>query len=109
MKNGARASAQDRADLFRIAAEASGFTPALIEKDFWVCWTWQRLFTFLSKVYKVIQHFSEDIDISVSREFIRPGEADAVENAPNRAQREKELKRLKEAFVQVIGKSFIQS
>lgn len=117
MKNVARASAQDRADLFRIAAEASGLTPALIEKDFWVCWTLQRLFalpvtaphllfkggTTLSKVYKVIQRFSEDIDISVSREFIRPGEADAVENAPSRAQREKELKRLKDAFVQVIG------
>jgi len=42
MKNVARASAQDRADLFRIAAEASGLTPALIEKDFWVCWTLQR-------------------------------------------------------------------
>ena len=86
-ENVARASAQDRADLFRIAAEASGLTPALIEKDFWVCWTLQRQFTLpvtaphllfkggttLSKVYKVIQRFSEDIDISVSREFIRPG------------------------------------
>ncbi len=117
MKKVARASAEDRADMFRIAAEASGLAPAVVEKDFWVCWMLQKLFTLqvagphllfkggtsLSKVYNVIQRFSEDIDISVSREFIRPGEADAVENTSSRTQHEKEIKRLKDAFAQIVA------
>jgi hypothetical protein len=75
--------AADRADLFRRAA--SGITPALIpqmiEKDFWVCWALRRLFevlqfrphlifkggTSLSKVYRAIERFSEDVDLSLSR------------------------------------------
>ncbi|NBS51486.1 MAG: nucleotidyl transferase AbiEii/AbiGii toxin family protein, partial [Spartobacteria bacterium] len=50
----------------------------MIEKDFWVCWALRHLFelpeakdhfifkggTSLSKVWRVIQRFSEDIDIS---------------------------------------------
>jgi hypothetical protein len=60
------------------------FPPAIVEKDFWVCWTLKRLFghpefgkdlifkggTSLSKVYDVIERFSEDIDISISRKLL---------------------------------------
>jgi predicted nucleotidyltransferase component of viral defense system len=56
----------------------------LIEKDFWVCYTLRLLFsdaeiaryltfkggTSLSKVYKAIDRFSEDIDFAVSRESL---------------------------------------
>jgi len=53
--------------------------PGLVEKDFWVCWTLKHLFsipdfesrllfkggTTLSKIFGVIQRFSEDIDMAV--------------------------------------------
>ena len=55
-----------------------------IEKDFWVCWTLRELFglpkwgehlafkggTSLSKAWKLIERFSEDIDVVISREFL---------------------------------------
>ena len=44
MKRVAVASPRERADVFRAAAEAGALTPALMEKDFWVCWTLERLF-----------------------------------------------------------------
>ena len=61
---------------------------AVIEKDFWVCWTLKLLFaldpsparlifkggTSLSKVYGVIQRFSEDIDLSLNREDLGSSE-----------------------------------
>lgn len=79
----AQAAAADRAELFRSAAAAlrPQRSPAIIEKDFWVCWALHRIYavikfqpelifkggTSLSKAYKTIQRFSEDVDLSVSR------------------------------------------
>lgn len=42
----ARASPQDRADLFQQAAAQlhPARSPVIIEKDFWVCWTLRRVF-----------------------------------------------------------------
>jgi len=73
----AQSRASDRADLFRTVAAERGFNPAIVEKDFWVCWTLGRLFasselaskimfkggTSLSKVFGLIERFSEDIDL----------------------------------------------
>jgi hypothetical protein len=74
--------AADRAALFNQAGAARGVTNAIIEKDFWVCWTLKRLFgiqgedspglvfkggTSLSKAYDAIRRFSEDIDLSFDR------------------------------------------
>jgi len=83
MDNVARASALDRGALFRQAeaAVARRFPAAIVEKDFWVCWTLRRMFevlqfrphlifkggTSLSKVYRAIERFSEDVDLSLSR------------------------------------------
>jgi len=67
--------------------------PALIEKDFWVCWLLRRLFildqevpmifkggTSISKAYPVIRRFSEDIDLSLDRAELGygAGELDAA-------------------------------
>ena len=41
----ARLSAADLADLFRAAAARRGLPDAIVEKDFWVCWTLKRIFT----------------------------------------------------------------
>ncbi len=67
-----------RNELFALTAERLGMgSVAVVEKDFWVCWTLKRLFehpelskrlvfkggTSLSKVYGLIDRFSEDIDL----------------------------------------------
>jgi Nucleotidyl transferase AbiEii toxin, Type IV TA system len=82
MDTAARLSAEERAVLFNEAGAARGFANAIVEKDFWVCWTLKRLFslpetdvlalvfkggTSLSKAYGAIRRFSEDIDISFDR------------------------------------------
>ena len=57
---------------------------ASIEKDFWVCWTLRELFslpgwgehlafkggTSLSKAWRLIERFSEDIDVVIERDFL---------------------------------------
>ena len=69
----------ERATVFREAAARARLGSAtIIEKDFWVCWTLQRIFesatlpgplfkggTSLSKAYKVIERFSEDVDAAM--------------------------------------------
>lgn len=70
-------SVAQRSELLRETAARQGMTPAVAEKDFWVCWVLARLFshpelaqrlrfkggTSLSKAYHLIQRFSEDIDL----------------------------------------------
>ncbi len=73
----ARLSAQERSELFSETATQKDTMPAIVEKDFWVTWVLNRLFgesdlarllmfkggTSLSKVYNLIERFSEDIDL----------------------------------------------
>ena len=41
----ARLPRTDRGDLFRETAARRAMNPAVIEKDFWVCWVLKHLFT----------------------------------------------------------------
>lgn len=73
----ARLTARERSELFSETAARMGTTPAVVEKDFWVTWLLDRIFqqpelsrvlmfkggTSLSKVYRLIERFSEDIDL----------------------------------------------
>ena len=73
--------APERAIAFReTAARLRVGSATIVEKDFWVCWALHRIFlstklpgplfkggTSLSKVYKVIERFSEDVDIVLDR------------------------------------------
>ncbi len=77
MKNMARRSDEDHRVLFRNTADKTGLHDAIIEKDFWVCYTldylfhrspWANSFAFkggtaLSRIYHLTERFSEDIDI----------------------------------------------
>ena len=77
MESVARLSSAERRELFAETAARKGMTVAIVEKDFWVCWTLNRLFahpglsrllmfkggTSLSKVFNLIERFSEDIDL----------------------------------------------
>ncbi len=93
MDDVARLSVIDRTDLFSASARRRGLTAAIIEKDFWICWTLKRLFTLpnppagllfkggtsLSKVFGVIDRFSEDVDLSFNRaELGFSGESDPL-------------------------------
>jgi len=96
--------AADRAALFNQAGAARGLANAIIEKDFWVCWTLKRLFgiqgedspglvfkggTSLSKGYDAIRRFSEDIDLSFDRADLGYGGDRDPEAAPSRKKAEK--------------------
>lgn len=79
MNRVARLDPSRRAQLFRETADRMGLSEAVVEKDFWVCWTLNQIFTIeqfkerllfkggtsLSKVFGAIQRFSEDIDLAV--------------------------------------------
>jgi hypothetical protein len=68
-----------RNELFIRTGAEMNILPGLVEKDFWVCWMLNRLFsiptikshilfkggTTLSKIFGVITRFSEDIDLAV--------------------------------------------
>ena len=45
MQEFAKLSAVERAEIIRNAAQAKSMAPAIVEKDFWVCWTLDYLFT----------------------------------------------------------------
>ena len=69
---------RDRAEILQTAAAELGFTAQVLEKDIWVCWVLSALFsmpdahpmafkggTSLSKIWKAIDRFSEDVDITI--------------------------------------------
>jgi len=79
-----RLSTSERELFFRDASLELNIQFPIIEKDFWVVWTLERLFaiddlkshltfkggTSLSKVYGLIERFSEDIDVSIEKDFL---------------------------------------
>jgi hypothetical protein len=132
----AQVTPEERALLFRRAEGVlpGGIKPAIVEKDFWVCWTLRRVFeviqfrphlifkggTSLSKVYRAIDRFSEDVDLSLSRRDlgfaddhdpeqpgISRGEAkrrlDALVEACKTAVRDKLVPEMRRDFVTVLG------
>lgn len=70
-------SNQERAEVFLETAARKGMSAAVVEKDFWVCYVLEKIFlnknlskcmlfkggTSLSKVFALIERFSEDIDL----------------------------------------------
>ncbi|WP_414530363.1 nucleotidyl transferase AbiEii/AbiGii toxin family protein [Nodularia chucula] len=78
-------STDERSDIFNLKSEQLNILPIYVEKDFWVCVALDILYnglskkehpcflfkggTSLSKVYNLIERFSEDIDITIFREY----------------------------------------
>ena len=82
---------EDQHEALLVAAERSGRPLHLLEKDVWVVWALQHLFTgphaqhpvfkggtSLSKAYGVIKRFSEDVDLTYDIRAIAP---DLIEKA----------------------------
>lgn len=98
-----------RGALFGAAGRELGLTSATVEKDFWVCWILRSLFglsttgphltfkggTSLSKGWKLIHRFSEDIDVVIDRRFLGFGGDHSPEEAPSHKQRGRRLDELK--------------
>lgn len=116
----ARLIAKDRADLFNEAARRKQpLRPEIIEKDFWVCWILREIFalqdlpgvifkggTSLSKVWNVIERFSEDVDLSFDRAALGfAGDLDPAK-AGSANQRERRLKELSAACREMIAERF---
>jgi hypothetical protein len=105
---------QDERDLFfRTAADIQNMPFEIIEKDFWVVWILGRLFslekvksyltfkggTSLSKVYGLIDRFSEDIDLSIERDFFG---FLAPENAPSKKKQNLIIENLSQACTNYV-------
>jgi hypothetical protein len=96
-----------RALAFAQTAARMAASSVMVEKDFWVSWLLGLLFadaelaphlvfkggTSLSKVYGVIDRFSEDIDLSMSPAFVGADEA-AFDAMKSRTRRDAALARM---------------
>jgi hypothetical protein len=111
-------SSQERNLYCRQASEKMevSLPPAVIEKDFWVCWILQILneipelkgnITFkggtsLSKAFGLIDRFSEDIDIAINRRVFGQEPPFGAEDAESNRQRKlrlEELERKSQSFI----------
>ena len=100
MRNIARLSDNDRRELFRNTADKMGLNDAIVEKDFWVCFTldylfhrspWKESITFkggtsLSKAFHLISRFSEDIDLILDWRVLGYGKDEPWEKRSNTKQ-----------------------
>src|SRR5829696_1618308 len=107
----------DQATIIREVAARRNISAVMVEKDFWVSWTLAVLFahsdfcdqlvfkggTSLSKVFSVIERFSEDIDLSVSPDFVGINEQ-WVEKAESRSKRSDRMEQLEAACTKTVKK-----
>jgi len=110
-------SQQQRVELFEQTSQQTGIEAVIVEKDFWVCWMLQELFrlpqigehlifkggTSLSKVFKVIERFSEDIDVSIDRGFLGFGGANEPEAGASNKEKQRRIEALRTACQQKIA------
>ena len=77
--------AEERREILQTLSAKFGLSPAVLEKDVWVCWALEHLFampgaipmafkggTSLSKVFNAIKRFSEDIDVTLDYRVLNP-------------------------------------
>jgi hypothetical protein len=102
-------AADRRRDAFAEAEVRLGLNRSSVEKDLWICWTLRELFglpdigphlflkggTSLSKAWRLIERFSEDIDIVIERSFLGFGGAASPERVPSRKQQRRRLQDLR--------------
>ncbi|RLS54233.1 MAG: nucleotidyl transferase AbiEii/AbiGii toxin family protein [Planctomycetota bacterium] len=104
---------EERRIYMQEAAARRDISPIVMEKDFWVCWLLRLLFesefashlvfkggTSLSKVYGIINRFSEDIDLSLSPCFLDL--PDPPELKASRRQRDKWMKEAEQKCGEVV-------
>lgn len=112
----------DRRIMFLNTAEKKNLHPAIVEKDFWVCYildflfnrsTYKKSFVFkggtsLSMAYHLIERFSEDIDLILDWRTIHYNEEEIWMERSNNKQ-DQYNKRLNQAAAVFIGGDLITS
>ncbi|MCL2807079.1 MAG: nucleotidyl transferase AbiEii/AbiGii toxin family protein [Coriobacteriia bacterium] len=97
----AQNSQRSRSDLFSATASELNLSPAIIEKDYWICWMLSYLFgkssvcehicfkggTSLSKGYDLIKRMSEDIDIVLDWRLLGYGFSEPWDERSGKKQR----------------------
>jgi len=119
----AAAAADERKAVFLEAASINKIPAAMIEKDFWVCWTLNRLFsdfelqkilcfkggTSLSKVFGVIERFSEDIDLILDWDTVLNGKEIKLGSKTQQDKRNKEINEDAQAYIGTTLKDKIEA
>jgi hypothetical protein len=109
-------TADDRELFFNEAFVESKIPVPIVEKDYWVVWTLERLFsieelkshltfkggTSLSKVYGLIDRFSEDVDLSIERRFLGFDDENSPEKAATKKKQRTILDELSKACAHYI-------
>jgi hypothetical protein len=112
--------ADARADFIYQFATGAKIPAYIVEKDFWVCWLLGRVFatpdlgadcvfkgaTSLSKVFGVIDRFSEDIDLGISPASLGWKEAD-LDEAPSNTARQKRMKQVEADCAKAVQSRFM--
>jgi hypothetical protein len=113
-------SASDRRDLFQEVSTRRGLSFDVVQKDFWVCFVLDRLFsletigkelyfkggTSLSKCFDIIGRFSEDVDLTIGREALG-FEADYLDSAPSKSQQKKRRKEVQKRAFDYASKTIL--
>ena len=108
---------EERRIFFEGTATPRNIQARIVEKDFWVCCTLKELFQLpvigehlifkggasLSKVFKVIERFSEDIDVSIDRGFLGFGGTNEPEAGASNKEKQRRIEALKAACQQKIA------
>jgi len=111
---------RDRKDFLIRYEERTRVDPAITEKDFWVCWLLGLIFgtpelggsavfkggTSLSKVFGVINRFSEDVDLGLSPESLGYPESE-IDEAPTKTARAKRAATLLATCAQKVETEFL--
>lgn len=111
-----RLPADQRRNAFVETEARLGLNRTSVEKDLWVCWTLREIFqlpdigahlffkggTSLSKAWRLIDRFSEDIDIVIDRAYLGFAGDASPERAPSKKQQRQRLEDLRKACQQAI-------
>jgi hypothetical protein len=115
-------TAEERREVFIETGVRLGIPPFHVEKDYWVCWTLVALFnnntvgphlvfrggTSLSKGWGLINRFSEDIDLSMNREWLsNDSEIDTSFADDSKSGRERRLKALRTECRRVVSEFIV--
>ena len=113
MKKFTELSKNERNEIFRETAAKRGMSEAVVEKDYWVCFVLERIFsdeklsqsllfkggTSLSKVFGLIERFSEDIDLIVDWRNITADNPLAKRSKSQQEQFNRKLQELGQAYI----------
>lgn len=113
MERIARLTQTEKEELFSETASRKGMTAAIVEKDFWVCFLLKHLFshpkyrslllfkggTSLSKVFRLIDRFSEDIDLVLNWDVLTDEDPHAKRSRTKQDQFVEELDILSQKYI----------